>query len=104
MRATRRGSTNSTPPFDDPPARRASLGEAIRMRAMLGIFRRHLRAFVMIVLLVPFCAWIAIQRTTPQFTATGSLIYDPSEYKVRELQSILRTDPTTDAVMASQAE
>ncbi len=74
------------------------------MRATIGIFRRHLWAFLMVAAIVPGCAWIAVQRITPRYTATGSLIYDPSEYKVRELQSILRTDPTTEAVMASQAE
>jgi polysaccharide biosynthesis transport protein len=76
----------------------------MHMRATIGVFRRHLWAFVVVALLVPACAWIAIQRTTPRYTATGSLIYEPSEYKVRELESILRTDPTTEAVMASQAE
>ena len=74
------------------------------MRATIGVFRRHLWAFLMMTILVPGCAWIAIQRTTPRYTAVGSLIYDPSDYKVRELESILRTDPTTEAVMASQAE
>jgi hypothetical protein len=32
------------------------------------------------------------------------LLYDPSGYKLQELQSILQVDPMTDAVMASQAE
>ena len=58
----------------------------------------------MVAILVPSCAWIAIERTTPRYTASGSLIYDPSAYKARELESILSTDPTTEAVMASQAE
>jgi len=80
------------------------MSEVMHMRATIGIFRRHLWAFVLVAMLVPLCAWIAIQRTTPRYTATGSLIYDPSDYKVRELESILRTDPTTEAVMASQAE
>ncbi len=74
------------------------------MRATIGIFRRHLWAFLLVAVLVPACAWIAIQRTTPRYTASGSLIYEPSDYKVRELESILRTDPTTELVMASQAE
>lgn len=74
------------------------------MRATIGVFRHHLWAFLVVAVLVPACAWIAIQRTTPRYTAAGSLIYDPSDYKVRELESILRTDPTTEAVMASQAE
>ena len=74
------------------------------MRAMLGIFRRHFWAFLTLSAVVPACVWIAIERTTPRYTASGSLIYEPSEYKTRELESILRTDPTTEAVMASQAE
>jgi succinoglycan biosynthesis transport protein ExoP len=76
----------------------------MHMRATIGIFRRHLWAFLTVAVLVPACAWIAIERTTPRYTASGSLIYEPSEYKARELESILRTDPTTEAVMASQAE
>ena len=52
----------------------------------------------------PLLAFIAIKQVTPRYTAVGTLIYEPSEYKVRELQSILQSDPTTEAVMASQAE
>jgi uncharacterized protein involved in exopolysaccharide biosynthesis/Mrp family chromosome partitioning ATPase len=80
------------------------MSEVMHMRATIGVFRHHLWAFLTMLILVPGCAWIAIERTTPRYTASGSLIYDPSDYKVRELESILRSDPTTDAVMASQAE
>ncbi|HEY3846318.1 MAG TPA: hypothetical protein VGL95_04310 [Acetobacteraceae bacterium] len=80
------------------------MSEVMHMRATIGIFRRHLWAFLAVAALVPACAWIAIERTTPRYTASGSLIYEPSDYNVRELESILRTDPTTEAVMASQAE
>ena len=74
------------------------------MRATIGVFRRYLWAFLAMVVLVPGCAWIAIERTAPRYTASGSLIYEPSDYKARELESILRSDPITDAVMSSQAE
>lgn len=74
------------------------------MRAAISALRCHLWAFLAVVLFVPACAWIAIQRSTPRYTATGALIYEPTAYKVPELESILRTDPTTEAVMASQAE
>ena len=74
------------------------------MQAAFGQFRRHLWAFLAVLLIIPAAAWIAIQRTPPHYTATGALIYEPSEYKARELQSMLRADPITDAVMASQAE
>ncbi len=84
--------------------RRSPGGEGQGARAAIAVFRRHFWAFLTISLLVPCCAWIALQRVTPRYTAVGTLIYEPSDYKARELQSILRTDPTTEAVMASQAE
>ena len=55
-------------------------------------------------LLCPLLAYVAITQLTPRYTATGTLIYDASESTVREMQSILRVDPITDAVMATQAE
>ena len=86
------------------PGGRASLSEAMAMRQSLSVFRRHLRIFLAVWLLVPLCVWIALGQMTPLYTATGALIYEPGEYKPRELQSILQTDPITEAVMASQAE
>lgn len=72
--------------------------------AILAILRRHKLALFSPMLLVPLLALVAINQITPRYTATGTLLYDAAEYKVRELQSILRVDPITDAVMASQAE
>jgi uncharacterized protein involved in exopolysaccharide biosynthesis len=54
--------------------------------------------------LVPLLVGVALSRITPRYTATGAVIYEPSAYALQELQSILRVDPTTDAIMASQAE
>ena len=71
---------------------------------LFGSLRRRRLPLLACILLVPLLAAIAISRVTPRYTATGALIYEPSEYKSRELQSILRVDPTTEAVMASQAE
>ena len=104
---------NHTPGAKAPPepdrmqgarTRRVAEGEGRDARAAIGIFRRHFWAFFVIATIVPACAWVAIQRVAPRYTAVGALIYEPSDYKARELQSILRTDPTTEAVMASQAE
>ena len=47
------------------------------MRAMIGVFRHHAWAFLVVLVFVPSCAWIAIQRATPLYTATGALIYEP---------------------------
>ena len=70
----------------------------------VGAVRQRRWTFLLTIVLVPFCAWLTVRQVTPLYTATGSLIYEPSSYRMRELQSILREDPTTEATMASQAE
>jgi capsular exopolysaccharide synthesis family protein len=70
----------------------------------LAAIRQRRAILIATIILVPLCAWLTLRRITPLYTATGSLIYDPSEYKQRALQSILREDPTTESMMASQAE
>ena len=88
------------PPVSEPPrgASRESLS------GFLSAVRQRRKTLIAVILAVPFVAWLTLQQITPLYTATGSLIYDPSEYKPRELQSILRDTPTTEAMMASQAE
>ncbi|HET7883182.1 MAG TPA: AAA family ATPase [Acetobacteraceae bacterium] len=71
---------------------------------ILASLRRRKWLLLASILLCPLLTAIAIVQLTPRYTATGSLLYDASEYKVRELQSILRVDPVSEAVIASQAE
>lgn len=77
---------------------------ALSGAAVIAVLRRRKMPFLTSLLLTPLLSYIAISQLTPLYTATGTLLYDASEYKVRELQSILRADPITDAVMATQAE
>jgi capsular exopolysaccharide synthesis family protein len=76
----------------------ASLG------AVLSVLRRRRLTLILSSLLMPLLAWIALGEVTPRYTATASVLYEPNSYTLPELQSILRADPTTEAVMASQAE
>jgi polysaccharide biosynthesis transport protein len=78
--------------------------EGLQIRWAFAVLRRRKLPLLLCIVLVPLCALLAIHQMTPRYTATGALIYEPSDYKIRELQSILKDDPTTDAVMASQAE
>jgi polysaccharide biosynthesis transport protein len=71
---------------------------------VLAILRRRKLWLLASMVLCPLLAYIATLQLTPVYTGTGTLLYDPSEYKARELQSILRIDPISDGVMASQAE
>ena len=68
------------------------------------MLRRHQWRLIASVLLIPLAAALALHATTPRYTATGTLLYDPPAYRMAELQSILRADPISDDVMASQAE
>ncbi len=91
------------------PSRGAGTEETVSpavamLGALVGMVRRRRLSFALPVLLVPLLAFLAIQQVTPRYTAQADVIYDPSSYSMRELQSILRSDPTTDAVMASQLE
>ena len=102
------GSASATPPSnrgrtatDDRPEPR---GDELSPRLLLAALRRRRVALLANILLWPLFAFIAVKQVAPTYTATGSLVYEPSEYKVRELQSVLQVDPTTEAVMASQAE
>jgi uncharacterized protein involved in exopolysaccharide biosynthesis/MinD-like ATPase involved in chromosome partitioning or flagellar assembly len=74
------------------------------MPVLLAALRQRRWIFAGTVILVPLCAWLILRQITPLYTATGSLIYEPSEYTLREMQSIARSEPVTDAGMASQAE
>ncbi len=71
---------------------------------LFGILRRRKWPLIAAVLLIPLAAAIALHATTPRYTATGTLLYDPPAYRLAEMQSILRADPVSDAVLASQAE
>lgn len=86
---------------DDRPKPRT---DALSPRIVLATLRRRRVVLLANILLWPLFAFIAIKQVAPQYTAVGALVYEPSEYKVRELQSVLQVDPTTEAVMASQAE
>jgi capsular exopolysaccharide synthesis family protein len=72
--------------------------------AVLSMLRRRMPLLFASIVLVPLLTYIAVGQLTPLYSATGTLLYDDSGYKVQELQSILRVDPITDAVMVTQAE
>ncbi|MFO1023944.1 MAG: AAA family ATPase [Acetobacteraceae bacterium] len=79
-----------------------------RARTTVPVFLAALRQrqgilFATVALII-LSAYLMLRQVTPLYTATGSLIYQPNIFTLREMQSILRTDPTTEAVMASQAE
>jgi polysaccharide biosynthesis transport protein len=87
-----------------PASRRSDGDAAFDAGAVVAAIRRRKWWLLAPILLCPLLTYIALGQITPKYTATGSLIYDLAQYKVRELQSILQADPITESVMASQAE
>ncbi|CAH2604434.1 Polysaccharide biosynthesis tyrosine autokinase [Rhodovastum atsumiense] len=71
---------------------------------VLSMLRRRIWAFVLCAVAIPVIAFVVLEQMAPRYTATGTAVYEPESYAAQELQSILRVDPMTDAVMASQAE
>ena len=74
------------------------------LSGFLSAVRQRRKTLIAVIVLVPLAAWLTLQQVTPLYTATGSLIYEPSGYRLREFESIVRQDPTTEGMMASQAE
>ena len=74
------------------------------LSGFISAIRQRRMTLIAVIVLIPLCTWLTLQQVTPLYTATGSLIYEPSAYKLRELESIVRQDPTTEGMMASQAE
>jgi capsular exopolysaccharide synthesis family protein len=70
----------------------------------ISVLRRRRWAFIACAIAVPVIAFVVLKQVTPRYTALGSVVYEPTSYTAQELQSILRPDPMTDAMMASQAE
>ena len=55
------------------------------LSGFLSAVRQRRKTLIAAIVLVPLCAWLTLQQITPLYTATGSLIYEPSAYKLREL-------------------
>jgi succinoglycan biosynthesis transport protein ExoP len=80
----------------------AELGARSGTELLRGVVARQLWTILLPVLLIAAVGVVAISRMPTRYTATGTVIYDPAGYTPEVLQSILKTDPTTDTIVASQ--
>ncbi|WP_270936185.1 Wzz/FepE/Etk N-terminal domain-containing protein, partial [Falsiroseomonas oryzae] len=78
--------------------------EGLNLTALLGALRRRRGVLIACLLAFPIIALVAAKNMTPRYTAVTTVMFEPTEYAARELQSILRDESTTDAVLASQVE
>lgn len=100
-----RVSADRRPPMRTPtPAAVQIEPEGLTVTALLAALRRRRWVLILCILLFPVAAFIAAKQMTPRYTAATTVMFEPTEYAARELQSILRDENTTDAVLASQIE
>jgi capsular exopolysaccharide synthesis family protein len=78
--------------------------EGLNIAALIGALRRRRGVLLACLLIFPIVALVAAKNMTPRYTAATTVMFEPTEYAARELQSILRDESTTDAVLASQVE
>jgi len=69
-----------------PASRRPDGDAAFDVAAVVAAIRRRKWWLLAPILLCPLLTYVALGQITPKYTATGSLIYDLAQYKVRELQ------------------
>lgn len=67
-----------------------------------GVVARQFWALVLPAVLLPLLGIAALSRMPSLYTATGTVIYDPAVYAPEVLQSVLKTDPESDSLLASQ--
>ncbi|MDR3529695.1 MAG: hypothetical protein P4L90_03915 [Rhodopila sp.] len=96
-------------PVPDGGARRTPSGPEHRLTrdslpGFVSALRQRRTTLVATMLAVPLCAYLVLSQITPRYTATGSLIYQISEYQPRQLQSMVQPSPVTEATITSQAE
>ncbi len=78
--------------------------EGMTVNTLLAALKRRRWVLVLCAVLFPAVALIAAKQLTPRYTASATVMFEPEGYNARELQSILRDETTTDAVLASQVE
>ncbi len=79
-------------------------GSGLTLEYLLSMIRRRMAVLLLCAVAVPVLAWVSLQNVTPRYTAKAMLMFEPQDYRANELQSILRDDPTNDAVLTSQTE
>ncbi|GAB0115429.1 GumC family protein [Acidisoma sp. C75] len=68
-----------------------------------GALQRQLWVVLLPVLLLPLLGAAALSRMPTLYTATGTVLYDPAVYGPDILQGVLKADPASDSLLASQA-
>ena len=92
------------PPATPEPDDESPWGANIDLRRMWAVFRRHLRLFVGIVLVVFVGAVILTMRATPMYTATANVMLDVRKSQVMDSEAVLSGLPADAGVVDTEVE
>lgn len=81
-----------------------SVPRALDPRRLLAMFRRRLRLFAAVGLLVFVCAFIMTIRAEPQYTATANVMLDPRQERVVNAEAVLSGLPADSSIVDTEVE
>lgn len=82
----------------------ASAGETIDLHRLIAVFRRRLKLFLAVAILVMVATLIVTARATPLYTATADLIIDTRTEQIVDAQAVLSGLPMDSSVVATEIE
>lgn len=92
----------STAPLEG--AGQTSLGAAMDMRRWFNVFRRRIRLFIAVALVVFAATVMLTLQATPRYTATASVVLDTRKTNVTGVQQVMSDMPTDASSVATEVE
>lgn len=90
--------------IEAPAAFSKAPSETFGLRNLLAIFRRRLRLFAAIVLIVFLAALVITARTTPRYTAQAQVMLNTRQEQVVDTKAVLSSLPAESSVIDSEVE
>lgn len=87
-----------------PPVAQATEEGQIDLRQLISVFRRHLRLFAAVVLLVFIPVILFTLQATPRYTATAAVMLDVRKENVVDVNAVLSGLPPDSAVVDTEVE
>jgi uncharacterized protein involved in exopolysaccharide biosynthesis len=82
----------------------SSLGAAMDIRRWFNVFRRRIRLFTAVALVVFAATVMLTLQATPRYTATASVVLDTRKTNVTNVQQVMSDMPTDASAVATEVE
>ena len=91
----------SSAPLESP---QTGLGAAMDIRRWFNVFRRRIRLFIAVALVVFAATVMLTLQATPRYTATASVVLDTRKTNVTGVQQVMSDMPTDASAVATEVE